>query len=105
MAEKQMIDVMGLPAFPGSAPGDQLPDVSVVTQPITVPVGDQVGSHLLPDVNVITQPITVPVGDQVGSHLLPDVSVITQPITVVCTIPAVSVATQLITFFSSPLVT
>ena len=82
MAEKQMIDVMGLPAFPGSAPGDQLPDVSVVTQPITVPVGDQVGSHLLPDVSVITQPITV-----------------------VCTIPAVSVATQLITFFSSPLVT
>ena len=82
VAEKQMIDVMGLPAFPGSAPGDQLPDVSVVTQPITVPVGDQVGSHLLPDVSVITQPITV-----------------------VCTIPAVSVATQLITFFSSPLVT
>ena len=55
VAEKQMIDVMGLPAFPGSAPGDQLPDVSVVTQPITVPVGDQVGSHLLPDVSVITQ--------------------------------------------------
>ena len=43
VAENQVIDIMRLADFPGSGPDDQLSDVTVVEQPITVNVGGKVG--------------------------------------------------------------